>query len=215
MKITLRKAEQLKENLSRILKDAILVIRFDGLANKEIVHLKREAFSCMENTTQKEEGVLEGKCTLTEYVAFIEDMIREERILNNLIIQAKAELCDDRCYATITANDNIHSLRERLSAVLNMREKEEKKVDETGYVINKAGEQVSYRYKKSVIKTLEYDRELIKKKIQELIEEEDRYQIKKELKELEANIEYEGKYIYSTVSDNLSLFLGRKVLLTE
>lgn len=69
--------------------------------------------------------------------------------------------------------------------------------------------QVTFEYQKKIIESLDYDRELLKNKIRELAEKNEKYDILKETKYLEDSIEYTPKYIYENIYDNLSVFLEK------
>lgn len=209
MRISLKRAEKMREQLEDRRREAINWLAFHGLADKKIIHMRSEAVAGMEDKVDEKDGYLKEKCSLEEYIAFVEDLIKEEEILSTLIAQVNSSFCDDRCYAVIHTHDGNHRLKEALYGIIDKEKCEEYKEKERGYLINMDGEQVTFEYQKKIIESLDYDRELLKNKIRELAEKNEKYDILKETKYLEDSIEYTPKYIYENIYDNLSVFLEK------
>lgn len=207
MRISLKKAENLKSRLVNSRMEAINKLTFHMLADKKIIHMKSDAVAGLEDIVDEKAGYLKDKCSMEEYMAFIEDIMKEEEILNTLIEQVNSSFCDDRCYAVIHKSDGNQQLKNVLYQILKKEHCEEHMETETGYLINTDGEQVSFKYQKKIVETLDYDRELLKNKVNELEEKIEKYDTLKESKYLEESIEYIPKYIYENVYDNLSVFL--------
>lgn len=170
--ITLKKSFEVQNYLSQLLNNALNVLAYnDNITTTKQKHLRKKSYSEAVDEEIIVKKTQELPYTINQLIKFIDIVIAEMDKLTTAINDAKhyeGEYFD----AMIAINNKKRNVLRRYDIMAQLKPSETV-VKGTGEKFNEAGEQVTYKYDIEQVTTIDFDRNIIKKKVSQLRKELD------------------------------------------
>lgn len=170
--ITLKKSFELQNYLTGLLNSAINVLSYDDNITTTVQkHLRKKSYSEANDEEIVVKKINDIPYSVDELVAFIDVLLKE--IENLTVAINKAKYYKDKYFdALIAMNNKKRNLLRRYEYMASLKA-QESVVRGQAEKFNEAGEQVTYKYDIEQVKTIDFDRNYIKKKVSQLRKELD------------------------------------------
>ena len=168
--ITLKKSFEVQNYLTRLLESALTILSDeDNITTTKQKHLRSKSFSEAQDEEIIVKKMVEHNYTINELIKFIDVLLGEIDKLTTAINEAKT-YNGKNFDAMIAMNNKKRMVLKRYEVMYAIKPTETKTVG-VANKFNANGEQVGYRYDIEAITTIDYDRNLIKKKVERLRKE--------------------------------------------
>lgn len=170
--ITLKKSFEVQNYLTQLLNNALSVLAYnDNITTTKQNHLRHKSFSGAEDEEIIVKKMNELPYTINQLIEFVDVLLSEIDKLTVAINDAKH--FDGKHFdAMIAMNNKKRNILRRYEVMAQMKPTEST-IKGTAEKFNEAGEQVSYRYDIEQVTTIDYDRNVIKKRVSQLRKELD------------------------------------------
>lgn len=170
--ITLKKSFELQNYLTGLLNSAINVLSYDDNITTTVQkHLRKKSYSEANDEEIVVKKINDIPYSVDMLVAFIDVLLKE--IENLTVAINKAKYYKDKYFdALIAMNNKKRNLLRRYEYMASLKA-QESVVRGQAEKFNEAGEQVTYKYDIEQVKTIDFDRNYIKKKVSQLRKELD------------------------------------------
>lgn len=170
--ITLKKSFELQNYLTGLLNSAINVLSYDDNITTTVQkHLRKKSYSEANDEEIVVKKINDIPYSVDKLVAFIDVLLKE--IENLTVAINKAKYYKDKYFdALIAMNNKKRNLLRRYEYMASLKA-QESVVRGQAEKFNEAGEQVTYKYDIEQVKTIDFDRNYIKKKVSQLRKELD------------------------------------------
>lgn len=190
--ITLKKSFELANYYEELVKKAYIYLDPRYVVKTVEKHFKSKSYSAAEDEVIEvpREVNLDERITNNVLIDFCGYMLGEICRLNDAV--EKAKNAAEESFDTLVANNAVkHRLIERLRTLAEIKSSEIKK-DGIAYKFNETGDQVRYSYPMEIVKTIDFDRNAVKKQLNKLRAETEEISEKIELMKLNIQVDYDG-----------------------
>ena len=168
--ITLKKSFELQNYLTRLLENALSVLwNTENITTTKQKHLRKKSYADAQDEEIIVKKAQELPYTISDLIAFIDRITEEIDRLTVAINDAKF-FCGKYFDAMIAINNKKRNILKCYEMMVALKSSESV-IKGQAEKFNEAGEQVSYRYDIEQVRTIDYDRNEIKKKVSQLRKE--------------------------------------------